>query len=141
MVDLYQTKFKLLYVILPLIFLTLVSNNAYAIDYDLECPGNKIVVVRTTNPNPICVFDTTAERWIELGIAEIVSKTIEEIPVDTTPEILESFDQDTFEFQHSSIPDDLSRAQSYLITFSDGDFTESLTFQTFSNVAPGEEQK
>ena len=76
-----------LFLFLVLISLTLVINNyAYAIDYDLECPENKIVVVRTTNPNPVCVFDTTAERWVGLGIAEFIDTTPEENTIETIPE-------------------------------------------------------
>ena len=72
-------KIKPLYVIFSLIFIMLFSNNAYAIDLDLECPVNKVVVIRTTNPDPICVYDTTAQNWVRMGIAEFI---------DTTPEWL-----------------------------------------------------
>ncbi len=37
---------------------------AYAIDFDLECPENKVVIIRTTNPDPICVYATTAQHWV-----------------------------------------------------------------------------
>ena len=83
--DLYFSKLKLQYLILPLIFFAFVSSNAYAIDYDLECPENKVVIVRTTNPDPICVFDTTAQKWVGMGIAEFVDVTSEEA-VETLPE-------------------------------------------------------
>jgi len=120
-------------------FAFLINNDVSAQEIDLDCPTNKIVVVRTTNPNPICVFDTTAERWVELGIAEIVSKTIEEDPINTAVEILDSFDNAISEFQHPSIPDDLSRAQSYLVTISRGDLEEPIVFQTFSRIEPGDQ--
>jgi len=141
--------------------MTFASSYAYAIDYDLECPENKIVVVRTTNPNPVCVYDTTAERWVGLGIAEFIDntsindeeilheeKTADDIPEEkiidnisddlTLPEILGSFAEAISDFHYDNIPDELSRAQSYLVTFSNGDFTEPLTIQTFSKVDPGD---
>ena len=156
-------KIKFLYVILPLIFLIIFSNNAYAIDLDLECPENKIVVVRTTNPNPVCVFDTTAERWVGLGIAEFIDTTPEENTIETIPEeeTIDAIPEEMVEtlpeedgsnlatvmgflssmisdIHYDNIPDDLSRAQSYLVTFSNGEFEEPLTIQTFNKVQPGE---
>jgi hypothetical protein len=157
---------KILYVTSSLILLVFISNNAYAIDYDLECPENKTIVIRTTNPNPVCVFDLTAERWVGLGIAEFIDTTPEEETVDTIPED-ETIDTITEEItktlpeedgsnlasvmgflssmisdiHYENIPDDLSRAQSYLVTFSNGEFTEPLTIQTFNKVQPGEGDK
>ena len=49
--------------LLPIVSLIFVSSNAYAVDYDLECPENKVVIVRITNPDHICVYDTTAQNW------------------------------------------------------------------------------
>ncbi|MGV7225646.1 MAG: hypothetical protein ACQ9CV_01830 [Nitrosopumilus sp.] len=152
-----------LFLILPLVLLAFISNNAYAIDYDLECPENKTIVVRMTNPNPVCVFDSTAERWVGLGIAEFVDVLPEEHTVDKMPEnntldiipeeMLETLPEDDGEnlaevlgffssmisdIHYDNIPDELSRAQSYLVTFSNGEFTEPLTIQTFHKVQPGE---
>lgn len=115
------------------------SNNVSALEIDLECPENKVVVVRTTNPNPVCVFDTTAERWVELGLAEIVGESIEESK-GIIPEILEP-EEIISEFQYPLIPDDLSRAQSYLVTISGGELPESITIQTFSKIEPGDQSK
>ena len=153
-----MSRFLYLISILPLVFL--MNAEVYAIDFDLECPENKVVIVRTTNPDPICVYDNTAQRWIEMGIAEFVEQFPSEEPVlldesisnttteqiskaandtvDTLPEILENFAEGISEFHYDNIPDDLSRAQSYLVTFSNGDFTEPLTIQTFSKVDPGD---
>ncbi len=159
--DLHLDKLKLQYLILPLIFLTFVSSYAYAIDYDLECPENKVVIVRTTNPNPICVYDITAQNWVRMGIAEFVDTTPEETvdttteetvdttleePVETLPEdsgdnladVLGFFSSLISEFHYDNVPDELSRAQSYLVTFSNGEFTEPLTIQTFNKVQPGD---
>ena len=154
---------KSLFLILPLVILIFISNNAHAIDYDLECPEHKTIVVRMTNPNPVCVFDSTAERWIGLGIAEYVDTTAEEKTVDTIPEenIVDTMPAETVEtlpeedegnlasvmgflssmisdVHYDNVPDELSRAQSYLVTFSNGEFTEPLTIQTFNKVQPGD---
>ncbi len=131
----------LLFVIPTILFIFLTNgNDVSALDFDLECPENKVVVVRTTNPNPICVSDSTAQRWVILELAEIIDES-EEKTQDILTEIYESTAEIIPKIQHLTIPDDLSRAQSYLITFSDGDFTKPLTFQTFFKVEPGEEQK
>ena len=163
---LHQNKFKFLYVILPLILLTLgLNNDAFAIDMDLECPEEKVKIIRTTNPDPICVAPDTAQRWVGMGIAEyaelafqvtigtelpeeiIEPETIEEpaepeMPDDnienTLPEILGGFASTILSYEYENVPDDLSRAQSYLVTFSNGDFAESLTVQTFAKVEPGD---
>ena len=157
-------KIKSLYVIFPLIFLMIFSNNVYALDFDLECPENKVVIIRTTNPDPICVFDTTATRWVEMGIAEFIEKTPdnntyhlpeeniqntlpeeniqntlpEENIQNTLPEMLGGFASTILDYEYDYVPDNLSRAQSYLVTFSNGDFTEPLTIQTFSKIEPGD---
>jgi len=43
-------------------------------DDSLVCVGGEVTIVRTTNPKPICVDETTADRWVQLGIAEILVK-------------------------------------------------------------------
>jgi hypothetical protein len=157
--DLHLDKSK--YLILPLIFLTFVSSYAYAIDYDLDCPENKVVIVRTTNPNPICVYHATAQHWIGMGIAEYVEtlpkETVDAIPEETVnaipeepvddssvdggdnlAELLGFFSSMISEVHYDNVPDELSRAQSYLVTFSNGEFTEPLTIQTFNKVQPGD---
>ena len=151
---------KIFLILIPFILsIGLVFPFSYAVDYDLECPENKVIIVRTTNPNPICVYDSTAQRWVEMGMAEFVispsiddvveekiiddlpEKTfVDDIPVDasTLPDVLGSFAEAISDFHYDNIPDELSRAQSYLVTFSNGDFTEQLTIQTFSKVDPGD---
>ena len=163
-------KIKLFYIVLPLFFLIIVSNNAYAIDFDLECPENKVVIVRTTNPDPICVYDATAQHWVGMGIAEFIEtipkeivetipkeivetipeeKTVDILPVETVETLSENdgdnlaailgfFSSMISDVHYDNIPDELSRAQSYLITFSNGEFTEPLTIQTFNKVQPGD---
>jgi len=117
--------FKIFLTIFPLILFALLTNyDVSAQEIDLECPKNEVVVVRTTNPNPICVDKATANRWVQYKIAEIVDESIK--------------DETITEFEYTSITDDLSRAQSYLVTLSGGELTKPMTFQTFSQVKQGD---
>jgi len=140
LVNINHKTIKLLYVIFPLILLIFLTNNidVSAQEIDFDCPKNEVVVVRTTNPNPICVSDYTAQRWVTLELAEIIDQSKGTTELNEIPsEIVESFE----EIQHSIIPDDFSRAQNYLVTISGGDLTEPIIFQTFSKIEPGEQQK
>ena len=48
-------------------------------DSDTECREGQVLVFRINANNYVCVTESTAERWIELGIAEIiVEETMEE---------------------------------------------------------------
>ena len=140
---------KIFLILFPFILsIGLVFPFSYAVDYDLECPENKVIIVRTTNPDPICVYDATAQNWIRMGISEFVTspsiddvveeKIIDDIPEEilvdeihvdaaTLPDVLGSFAEAISDFHYDNITDELSRAQSYLVTFSNGDFTEPLT--------------
>jgi len=135
--------FKILLTIIPLITFVFLINNydVSAQEIDLECPKNEVVVVRTTNPNPICIDESTAERWVVLGIAEIIGETKEKqiTEEEIIPGIEESAEETIPEFQYPSIPNDLSRAQSYLVTISGGELTEPITIQTFSKIEPGDQ--
>jgi len=44
-------------------------------EIDLECPAGEVVVIRTTNPTPICVDGGTANKWVGYGMATIVAGT------------------------------------------------------------------
>jgi len=92
-----------------------------------------------------CVTPNTAEKLVERDwgvLLEIYSNTLfspnEKHAQNTLPEILGGFTPTVLDYRYDYIPDDLSRAQSYLVTFSNGDFTEPLTLQTFSKVEPGD---
>jgi len=137
-------KIKLLYVIFPLILLIFLTNgnDVSAQEIDLDCPKNEVVVVRTTNPNPICISDITAQRWVSLELAEIIDQSEEtKIIQETLPETDEPSEDIIPEIQHPFVPDDFSRAQNYLVTVSGGDLTGPIIFQTFSKIEPGEQQK
>ncbi len=134
--------FKILLTIIPLIaFVFLTNYDVSAQEIDLECPKNEVVVVRTTNPNPICIDKSTAMKWEKYGIATIVGETKEKETTEEEiiPEIEESPEEIIPESQYPSIPNDLSRAQSYLVIISGGELTEPITFQTFSKIEPGDQ--
>jgi hypothetical protein len=138
-------NFKILLTIIPLITFVFLINDfdVSAQEIDLQCPKNEVVVVRTTNPNPICIDESTAERLVELGLAEIIGETKEKqlTEEEIIPEIIESAEETIPEFQYPSIPNDLSRAQSSLVTISGGELTGPITIQTFSKIEPGEQPK
>ncbi|MDH3657547.1 MAG: hypothetical protein OEM77_05370 [Nitrosopumilus sp.] len=106
---------------------------------ELVCPSGEVEVVRITNPNSICIDQGTAHRWTQLGITKIVAEPIEESK-QTVPEIVEP-EEIISKFQYPLIPNDLSRAKSYLVTISGGELPESIIIQTFSKIEPGDQPK
>ncbi len=69
---------KTLFLIIPLILsIGITPTLPFSFAEELTCPVGEVEVVRVTNPNPICIEQSTAERWVQLGIAEIVVKTSE----------------------------------------------------------------
>ncbi len=131
----------IIFVFAAIIFLFSFSINYFEevfAEEELVCPVGEVVVIRVNNPKPICIDQNTAQRWTQLGITEIVGEPIKEETEEIVPEIEESPEDTMPGFQYPSIPDDISRAQSYLVTISGGELTESITFQTFSKVEPGD---
>jgi len=108
---------------------------------ELVCQVGEVAVIRVNNPKPICIDQNTAQKWVQLGIIEIVGESIEEETKEIVPELEESLEDTMPEFRYTSIPDDFSRAQNALVTISGGDLTKPVTFQTFSKIEPGEQQK
>ena len=45
---------------------------------ETQCREGQVLVFRTISNNYVCVFEETAERWVELGIAEIVRQEVHE---------------------------------------------------------------
>jgi len=43
----------------------------------IPCPSGEVEIVRVTNPNSLCIVETTAQKWTQLGIAKIITKTID----------------------------------------------------------------
>ncbi len=69
-------KYLGLLVILPLFTIGIFANydNFANAAEELDCMDGEVTVVRVTNPNPICVDENTANRWVQLGIATIVGE-------------------------------------------------------------------
>jgi len=68
-----------LLLIIPLFTMALVANyNSIASAQEaIHCPSGEVTVVRTTNPNPICVDAGTAAKWEQRGMATIVGEVSE----------------------------------------------------------------
>ncbi len=80
-------RYRILIAIIPLILsigIFAVLPFTIAEEIELQCMSGEVVVIRVTNPNPICVEQSTAERWSQLGIAEIVGE-----PVKVMEEVME----------------------------------------------------
>ena len=69
----FSIKILIIFALIPLLASALPFANAEGI----TCPAGEVEVVRVTNPNPICIDQNTAQRWVQLGIAEIVVQTSE----------------------------------------------------------------
>jgi len=67
--------------IIPLFTVVLVTNfnsNVFAVEEDeLQCMAGEVVFLRYTNPLAVCIEESTAYRWVQLGMG-IVIKTSEE---------------------------------------------------------------
>ncbi len=57
-------------------------------DSETQCREGQVLVFRTIANNFVCVSEATAERWVELGIAEIVSDVAEEESIEESMEEL-----------------------------------------------------
>ena len=55
-------------------------------DSETQCREGLVLVFRTIANNFVCVSEATAERWVQLGIAEIVSDVAEEESMDESME-------------------------------------------------------
>lgn len=68
-----------LLLILPLFTMALVANyNSFAsAQEEIHCPSGEVTFVRTTNPNPICLDQSTAMKWESYGMGTIVGEASE----------------------------------------------------------------
>jgi len=89
-------KYLGLLAILPLFTIGIVAsyNPSANATEELVCMDGEVTVVRVTNPNSICVDENTANRWVQLGIATIVSE--EEMMMEETMEE-ETMEEETME--------------------------------------------
>lgn len=134
-----------LFALVPLVFSIGFISVSTAYSQELVCPIGEVETVRVTNPESICIDEDTAERWNQLGIAEIIGDGIltaheEEPPIakKLAPEIIEPAEKNISTFRNDQLSDDASRAQYYLVTIYGGDIREPIQFQTFSKVEPGD---
>ena len=44
---------------------------------EIICPVGEVETIRVTNPNPVCIDHSTAKRWMQLGIAEIIGEPVQ----------------------------------------------------------------
>jgi len=79
--------------ILPLFTISVLVRYEYASAQELACPQGEVTLVRASDPNPICIKESTANRWVQLGIATIVGTvqvtSAEPIPMETPQETME----------------------------------------------------
>jgi len=79
--------------ILPLFTISFLVSYEYASAQELACPKGEVTVVRVNDPNPACINENTANRWVQLGIATIVGTlqvtSTEPIPVDASQTTME----------------------------------------------------
>ena len=101
---------KAILAIIPLIamvFITTYNDNVFSEEDDLQCPAGEVVVVRTTNPNPICVEESTAHKWVRYGMATIVesftSDEVEEARETMTGEEFEAIAEEKMEEQQEEL--------------------------------------
>ncbi len=65
----------IIFVFVAIIFLFSFSINYFEevfAEEELVCPVGEVVVIRVNYPKPICVDRNTAQKWVQLGITEIV---------------------------------------------------------------------
>ncbi len=72
-------KYLGLLAVLPLFTIGLVGNynisaNAQEV---LQCMSGEVTVIHVSNPKPICLNESTAKRWAQLGIVTIVTPSEE----------------------------------------------------------------
>ncbi|KKK90674.1 hypothetical protein LCGC14_2720630, partial [marine sediment metagenome] len=94
MIKNYHIGYKPFIPIIPLILsIGIVSVLLFSFAEGITCPAGEVEVVRVTNPNPICVDQSTAERWVQLGIAEIVGEPVEVMEESVMEETMEQESQ------------------------------------------------
>lgn len=61
-------------------------DDIYRDDSEMECRDGMYLVYRIPNADYICTDDTTAQRWVELGIAKIINKGTMDVTIQTFEE-------------------------------------------------------
>ena len=86
-------------------------------DSETKCREGQILVFRTNANNYVCVFESTAERWVELGIAEIIVLAEEESTEETMEE---EAVEDSMQEQNSDVKIEWLTWSFFRITTPDG---------------------
>jgi len=70
---------RIIFVIIPLILsIGVTPALPFSFAEGMTCQAGEVEVVQVTNPNSICIDQFTANRWAQLGIAEIVGEPVQE---------------------------------------------------------------
>ena len=91
-----------LFALIPLILSIGISPVLPSYSEELFCPPGEVEVVRSTNPNSICIDQDTADRWESLGIATIIGEPVPEIKSEP---IISQENSDFSEIQIPPYPD------------------------------------
>ena len=86
-------------------------------DSETKCREERILVFRINANNYVCVFESTAERWVELGIAEIIVLAEEESTEETMEE---EAVEDSMQEQNSDVKIEWLTWSFFRITTPDG---------------------
>ena len=117
--------FSLFVIFLSLIIISPFTNQDADGQEELICMDGEIPVQRGTNSNPICIEESTAKRWVELGIAtyyEVQPEEQEKIKEDK-PTAEEEFEKEKQELEEISEQEqkDLEKELSS-VAYNPGDF-------------------
>jgi len=131
----------IIFVFVAIIFLFSFSINYFEevfAEEELVCPAGEVEVVRVTNPNPICVNESTAQRWVSLGITEIVGESAEKKIIEASIAAQKERHEKEGPIVTSPSFDESNTAQSYIVRIFGGEFERPLILKTFSRVEPGD---
>jgi len=131
----------IIFVFVAIIFLFSFSINYFEevfAEEELVCPVGEVVVIRVNNPKPICIDQSTAQRWAQLGITEIVGESAAEKTIEASVTAQKEKYEKEGPIKTSPSFDESNTAQSYIVRIFGGEFEETLIFKTFSRVEPGD---
>ena len=77
--------------------------NIYRDDSMTECRDGQWLVLRIPQNNYVCTLDTTAQRWVQLGMAEIISRGEIQETLDTIEESIPMMEPEEHETHEHGI--------------------------------------
>lgn len=131
----------IIFVFVAIIFLFSFSINYFEevfAEKELVCPVGEVVVIRVNNPKPVCIDQSTAQRWAQLGITEAVGESAEEKIIEASVTAQKEKYEKEGPIVTSPSFDESNTAQSYIVRIFGGEFERTLIFKTFSRVEPGD---